>query len=343
MGLNADGTWDGTGTDPNATDTPDPATTNTQTTPNIQLSDQSGLLQGARDDLSSITADATSKIEGAQAGDVSYEGVESEGLLAGAGVKGGSTYLPAEALVSNQLNTLMDADSDYQRIQERKAKEQAADIGLLGSSAAVGATRRAAIESALPIAQQDAETFAKAALQEQNTYNEISRMKAESDLSGAARDHVYDIDVNKGKLNATITQIAEAAKLEGNVAAEMALTEVKNQWDAEVKSSLAELEASLQERLQSQEISAREKEWASSNSSQVMAAAYGSVNDLLANAEFMASYDGKEKEMVQVFNNFINFAKDQVGFIGSSAGMADDYMNKDTGWVNMIGSWGVRG
>ena len=72
-----------------------------------------------------------------------------------------------EALVSNQMATLLDQESPYIKTNIAKAKEEANKLGLLSSSMAVGAGRRAAIESALPIAQQDAKTYAASILSAQ--------------------------------------------------------------------------------------------------------------------------------------------------------------------------------
>ena len=40
-----------------------------------------------------------------------------------------------------------------------------------------------------------------------------------------------------------------------------------------------------------------------------------------------------------LFNNFINLAKDQVRFIGASAGLTDEYMNPESGYLELIGEW----
>lgn len=76
-----------------------------------------------------------------------------------------ATYVPdANALVSTQMDTLMDKNSSYLQ-QAGKAGERTAQArGLLNSSMAAGAAQGAAMDRALPIAQQDAQTFAAAGL-----------------------------------------------------------------------------------------------------------------------------------------------------------------------------------
>lgn len=77
-------------------------------------------------------------------------------------------------LVENRLNNLISSNSEYIKLAEAKAKEQSAGRGLLNSSLAAGAGRAAAISAALPIAQQDASTYATQALTNQQATNQFS-------------------------------------------------------------------------------------------------------------------------------------------------------------------------
>src|SRR5258708_16656309 len=80
-----------------------------------------------------------------------------------------TTYDPAQRTVddtqtvSGQLGKILGDDSDYIKINQTKAAEAANDRGIINSTIAAGAGRKAAIESALPIAQQDAATNPQAA------------------------------------------------------------------------------------------------------------------------------------------------------------------------------------
>lgn len=61
------------------------------------------------------------------------------------------------ASVENRLNSLLDSESRYIQAARQRAAEQAAARGLRNSTLGMEAGERAAIESALPIAQQDAQ------------------------------------------------------------------------------------------------------------------------------------------------------------------------------------------
>lgn len=69
----------------------------------------------------------------------------------------------ANETVESQLNDLTRSNSKYIGNARLGAREQAAERGMLMSSVAAGAGERAAIEAALPIAQQDASTYSRVA------------------------------------------------------------------------------------------------------------------------------------------------------------------------------------
>lgn len=74
-------------------------------------------------------------------------------------------YVPSgDALVSNQMNNLLNENSTYMQTARATGERTAAARGLLSSSLAGEASQKAAIESALPIAQQDAASFVEAGL-----------------------------------------------------------------------------------------------------------------------------------------------------------------------------------
>lgn len=306
----------------------------------LELSDQSETLESGYQRMDDVTQKAQTDIAAAPTEPTpEYQPVDATALKEGAGIEQGSSYVTPEATVAGQMDKLLDQESAYMQNAKKKAMEQAAGLGLAGSSMAIGATHRAAIESAMPIAEADAKTYATAALAEQKAYNDISAKKAESDLSGAAREHMYDVDVAKAKTSATLTQIAETAKLQGNMAMEATMTQMKSTWDAETQGAIKNLEAKLTMLTQEQQISAQERQYASQQASQIMAAAYGTINDLLGNADFMAGYKDSPEKLTQVFNNFIDMAKNQTEFIGATAGLADEYADPNTGYATLIGSW----
>lgn len=82
-------------------------------------------------------------------------GTASTGILA-------KWSVDSDQLVENRMNNMLAKGSSYRDLAETGAKQQMNARGLLNSSMAGTAGQAAAIQSALPIAQQDAQTFANA-------------------------------------------------------------------------------------------------------------------------------------------------------------------------------------
>ena len=305
------------------------------------LTDQDEGIEEGSQEISALAGGFQTDVEDTTTTPITYEGIDTSSLKSDVGIEKGSSYISPEATVSGQLESLLSKDSEYLNTVNKRAEEQAASLGLAGSSMAVGASTRAAIESALPIAQQDAKTYAETALQEQATYNEISRMKGESDLTAAARTHIYDIEAAKAKLGTKLDGISETFKLQGNMVAEGVLSKMKAQWETDLQSGMAILETELNTLINEQQITAKEKEWATQSATSIMAATYGTISELMGNDEFMLGFTGDDgpENLAKVFNNYINLGKDQVKFIGASAGLTEEWNDPDTGYLTYIGEW----
>lgn len=81
--------------------------------------------------------------------------------------------------VAGQLGGLLEAESPYLTAARTRGEQEAAKRGLLSTSMAAGATEKAAIEAALPIAQQDAETYFRQSLTAQEAINRARAQGAE--------------------------------------------------------------------------------------------------------------------------------------------------------------------
>lgn len=82
----------------------------------------------------------------------------------------------ASQTVRGQMVGLLRSDSPFMRVNEQKAQQFSANRGLLNSTLAGQAGRRAAIEGALPIAAADATTFSQAAAQNQDALNRMAAL-----------------------------------------------------------------------------------------------------------------------------------------------------------------------
>lgn len=86
-----------------------------------------------------------------------------QGQLAHGDTNAANRTVQDNETVAHQLNNLTNSNSQYIQNARLSANEQSADRGMLFSSVAAGASQRAAIDAAMPIAQQDASTYANTA------------------------------------------------------------------------------------------------------------------------------------------------------------------------------------
>ena len=83
--------------------------------------------------------------------------------------------VPREGLVQDQVLKIVGDDSPLMQQARQRAAQEANARGLVNSSIAVGAGEQAVIAQALPMAQQDAQTYANAATNTANQQNAASQ------------------------------------------------------------------------------------------------------------------------------------------------------------------------
>lgn len=86
-------------------------------------------------------------------------------------------------LVQNQLKGLLNSDSPYIRNARDRGTAFAASRGLMNSAGAAGSAEGAAIDAAMPIAAQDAQTYFQTSAQNMDAANQALANKLQSDTS----------------------------------------------------------------------------------------------------------------------------------------------------------------
>lgn len=114
-------------------------------------------------------------------------------------------------LVENRLNNLLSGDSTYIQNARLRGLQGAGKRGLLNSSIAAGSAERAAIESGLPIASADAQTYLQTRMQNQGDLNQ--NLMQERDIA----NRMMEAEMNR------TTAAMNAADRGANAAAERAL------------------------------------------------------------------------------------------------------------------------
>ncbi len=97
-------------------------------------------------------------------------------------VEGITGYVEPESTVESRLTGLLSQDSSYMDRARAGAAQTANTRGLLNTSMAAGAGEAAAIDAALPIAQQDAQTFYEQQRANQDILNRAEQLTAGTEL-----------------------------------------------------------------------------------------------------------------------------------------------------------------
>ena len=139
---------------------------------------------------------------------------------------GATRTVAAPETVSGQMGSLLSSTNPYMTQARTQAAQQAASRGLLNTSMAVTAGEHAAIQSALPIAQADAATYARAA--EVNLANTQQAGMATSAALNEQRQYAAEA-LNKGTLTqAQFSQEMSRLNTEATTQASQYLAEALN-------------------------------------------------------------------------------------------------------------------
>ncbi len=137
-------------------------------------------------------------------------------------IEAGETFSNAESTVAGQLESILSKGSPLQQLAQSRAREQASALGMMSSSAGIGASQRALYDSAMPIAKQDAEQMGAFKLAEQEAKNEQDIINTEAVVAGDMLVHSRKVQdkalqtERKWNLLTTAedTNVAERAKQE---------------------------------------------------------------------------------------------------------------------------------
>jgi len=149
---------------------------------------------------------------------------------------------PATDTVQGQITGLLDKNNPYMKRARARGQSFANSRGLLNSTMAGQAGEAAAIDAALPIASQDADSYLRQGMTNQQYQNQASRDNANFELS-------------TGQFNAEYGQRMDLATMDDLRAREMQQADIDSreqiaQWDREVRENIAAIEMDAQTRAQ---------------------------------------------------------------------------------------------
>lgn len=234
-------------------------------------------------------------------------------LYSGANTPTAATYTPTmqsvgeKSTVQNQLANITANGSALNTQAETAAKKAMSGRGLLNSSIAVGAGQEAVLKSALPIAQQDASTYAQTDAANAGYANSADQFNAgqKNQLTG--------------QLIGSDTSLAVADK---NIASQQLISDRDNatklqlqQLDADTRKSLASLDEATKVKLQGLE--SADKQLLQTNIS--AANMYAQLAQALSQISTSTSMDAAGKQ--QATDNQINLFRQQLQAVGQVSGL----------------------
>ncbi len=215
-------------------------------------------------------------------------------------------------LVSTQLDKLLDSDSSYMKRAEAKALEGMNRMGLLNSSMAIGASQAAAIDAALPIAQQDAETYRKLKENEQlQTYKNIGT-EYEAAVSSDLRQQQATNDAIAKKYSD-----AWAIDLKGlDQQTQVALNDLQSQWNYVTQDAVLKANKYLEE----MKVSADAQKAFNQRAEDLLNNYQISIQQLLSSPEFLDNFGGNRQAMNRLFNDMFQTAVSAITFDAQALG-----------------------
>lgn len=232
-----------------------------------------------------------------------------------------SQYQRPEDTVAYQMEQLLSQESPYMQAARTKAEEQAQRFGLLGSSMSVGASQRAAIESAMPIATQDAKTSAQFGLQQQAAENQIGQVEAETELGSALMQQRMSLEMDKQALDQAFKLASQSMDAE----AQTILADIQGRWQMVTNDANLRLEAALKEKLNTQQIDAETVASVRAASADMVQNYQISVEELLKDPDFLQL--GSEA-IQNTLNNMLATTTASIQFMADSSGVnLDDYLD----------------
>lgn len=230
-----------------------------------------------------------------------------------AAVKAGESYVTDKSTVAGQLDVLLSDESDYIKLARERAKQEAAGRGMLSSSAAMGAAQTAAIEAAMPIATQDASTYAQAQLTQQQTESEQAKLQAEAIVSGELSRQNADIKQTHQDIQNKFTELMKGV----DQANKLELQGMMNDFNK----SLTQMELASKEAMQSEQITAAQSESLKIQASTIMQNYQVSIENMLTDPDFL---DMTPTAKQNAINQTQTLARNSIKFLGASFGQNMD-------------------
>lgn len=299
---------------PDVIDVYDPTTPLEQPAAPTQAEGMSALGQDVAAATGTAYKDIGKPPEGGRTAQPGYDATAVGSALGGVRPEEGLGFVDADkSTVSGQLSSLFAEESPYLQQARLAGERQAAGRGMLNTSMAAGASQAQAIQAALPIAQQDASTYAQAQNLEQQAYNAQTQAQTEGIVSG-------EMTAQKAAINQKAQDIQNQFQAQMQGASEenkVMLQDMQNQFNAFTQ----EMDQAQQSFLADKNISAEKAAGIRTQASNIMQNYQISVENLMTDPDFQ-NLGGVA--MNNAINQMQQLAKNSIGFLGASSAIDMD-------------------
>ena len=215
-----------------------------------------------------------------------------------------------KSTVRGQLNSLLAEDSPYITQARLSGEKESASKGMLNSSMAAGNSQAAAISAAVPIAAQDASTYAAA--QGKQQAGDIAQAQSQAD--GIVSGYLSEQKANVAAKDAQIANAFTAAMQGASESNTVLLNDMQNSHNTFLQEMINEQNLLLQR----ENTSADTAKLVSTQASTIMQNYQISVENMLTDPDFL---DLGADAVNNAINNVQTLAKNTLKFVGSTAGV----------------------
>lgn len=240
----------------------------------------------------------------------------------------GGDYINSDtSTVAGQLDSLLKSDSPYIKEARRSALEMSAGRGLQNTSIAAGSGERAAIQSGLPIAQQDAGTYASSDLATQGAVQALTGMQGNAIIEGALKEQDYTFQGTENAYN----RAHELTIQDNNFTQQDSILSSQQAHETNMAAinygyneSLQNLQTSSSELMQKMDLDYQESRDFQNMSTTIMDGYQTDVTKLLSDLNFLES---SPETINSTMASLENITRNNINFAGSMAGIPKDIMD----------------
>ena len=232
-------------------------------------------------------------------------------------VKQSESYITPQTTVAGQLEALMKVDSPLMKLSETQAKERSSALGMSSSSMAIGAAQKALLETAMPIAQQDAQQAFQLKQQQQAIDNEQTKIETEAQVAG-------QLNLQKAQLAEQQTRLQAGWETTLKGLDQQTQVEFAG-YQNELSKNIKELEANLQAQLQKQNIDAQIQGILVNQAQDMLNNYQVTIQQLLGNQAFLESMPNSDA-MKGLFNDMFATVSSSIRYSAKTAGVYNSTM-----------------